>query len=262
MSRNERANKILEIVANRGTFDVVAAAKLMAVSTATIRRDFDELANYQHVTRTHGGISSVGKAFDLPIRYRTAKDSKGKHRIAKVAAAMIHRGDRIGINGGTTTTELGRELSRAQRLFTEDGEIGLTVVTNAVNIAVEMVIRPHIKIVVTGGVARPQSYELNGDFAAALLEGLVLDVSFIGVNGVDAVVGATANHEGEALVNRLLAEAAKKVVVLATREKLGQQAFARIFKPSQITTLLTDEPVEPEMRKAFEDQGVEVIVCE
>ena len=261
MSRNDRANKILEIVAKRGTLDVATVAKLMGVSAATIRRDFDELANHQHVTRTHGGVNAVGKAYDLPIRYRTVKDSRGKHRIAKVAAAMIHRGDRIGMNGGTTTTELGRELSRAHRLFAENGDIGLTVVTNAVNIATEMVIRPHIKIVVTGGVARPQSYELIGDFAAALLEGLVLDVAFIGVDGVDSVVGATANHEGEAVVDRLIADAAKKVVVLATLDKLGQQAFARILKPDKISTLLTDEPVEPDMRKAFEDQGVEVVVC-
>lgn len=262
MSRNERANRILEIVAKRGTLDVESAAKLIGVSVATIRRDFDELASKQHVTRTHGGISSFGGAYDLPIRYRTAKDSKGKQRIARVAAAMVHRGDRIGINGGTTTTELGRELSQMARLHAEDGDIGLTVVTNAVNIATEMVIRPHIKIVVTGGVARPQSYELIGDFAAGVLEGLVLDYAFIGVNGVDPFVGATANHEGEALIDRLIAEAAKKVVVLATSDKFQVQAFARILKANRIDILITDEAPDPEMSQAFEDQGVEVIVCE
>jgi DeoR family transcriptional regulator of aga operon len=142
-----------------------------------------------------------------------------------------------------------------------DGDIGLTVVTNAINIATEMVIRPHIKIVVTGGIARPQSYELIGDFASGLLDGLILDIAFLGVNGVDAEVGATANHLGEAKIDQLIADAAKKVVVVATTDKIGYQAFARICRPAQIDMIITDEELDPAVRKRFEEQGVEVVVC-
>lgn len=262
MSRNERANRILELVAKRGSLEVDSTSKVLGVSVATVRRDFDELTSRQLVTRTHGGIDAVGKAYDLPIRYKTAKDSRGKLRIAKVAAAMVQRGNRIGLNGGTTTTELGRELSAAHRLIGEDGDIGLTVVTNAVNIAAEMVIRQHIKIVVTGGVARPQSYELIGDYAESVLEGLALDIAFLGVNGIDAEIGATANHEGEAKIDRMIAERAKIVVVVTTADKIGIQAFARICKPNQVDVLITDEQIDPELRRALEDQGVDVVVCE
>lgn len=262
MSRNDRVNRILELVAKRDSLDVDTAAKLLNVSPATARRDFDELAARQLVIRTHGGINAVGKAYDLPIRYKTAKDSRGKLRIAKAAATLVQKGYRIGMNGGTTTTELARELINSSKLFADEGDIGLTVVTNAVNIATEMVIRPHIKIVVTGGIARPQSYELIGDYASSVLEGLVLDIAFIGVNGVDPEIGATANHEGEAKIDQLIADAAKKVIVVTTAEKIGQQAFARIYKPSQIDAIMTDEPIDPEVRKRFEDQGVEVIVCD
>jgi DeoR family transcriptional regulator of aga operon len=262
MSRNERVNRILELVAKRGSLDVDSAAKTLGVSVATVRRDFDELASRQLVTRTHGGIDAVGKAYDLPIRYRTAKDSRGKLRIAKTAAAMVQRGNRIGLNGGTTTTELGRELAQAHRLIAEDGDIGLTVVTNAVNIATEMVIRQHIKIVVTGGIARPQSYELIGDYAAPVLEGLALDIAFIGVNGIDAEIGATADHEGEARIDWLIAAAAKKVVVVTTADKVGNQAFARICKPGQVDVLITDKEIDPELRKALEAEGIEVIISE
>jgi DeoR family transcriptional regulator of aga operon len=262
MSRNERVNRILELVAKRGSLDVESAAKTLGVSVATVRRDFDELASRQLVTRTHGGIDAVGKAYDLPIRYRTAKDSRGKLRIAKTAAAMVQRGNRIGLNGGTTTTELGRELAQAHRLIAEDGDIGLTVVTNAVNIATEMVIRQHIKIVVTGGIARPQSYELIGDYAAPVLEGLALDIAFIGVNGIDAEIGATADHEGEARIDWLIAAAAKKVVVVTTADKVGNQAFARICKPGQVDVLITDKEIDPVLRKALEAEGIEVIISE
>lgn len=261
MSRNERANRILELVAKSGHLDVEGAAKALKVSLATVRRDFDELANRQLVTRTHGGIQAVASAYDLPLRYKTAKDSRQKQRIAKAAAAMVERGARIALNGGTTTTEIGRELLSAAHLVAGEGEVGLTVVTNAVNIATEMVVRPYIKIVVTGGVARPQSFELIGEPAAQVLDGLVLDIAFIGVNALDIEHGATANHEGEAKVGNLLAKAAKKVVVVATSEKLDQAAFARICKVNEINTLITDNKISTAQRKEFENKGVEVIVC-
>lgn len=261
MSRNERINRILELVSKRGALDVETASTALKVSLATIRRDFDELSNRQLVHRTHGGIQAIGAAYDLPIRYKTAKEDRGKQRVARVAAAMVERGYRIGLNGGTTTTELARDLATSAKLHVPDGDVGLTVVTNAINIATEMVIRPHIKIVVTGGVARPQSYELIGDFAASVLDGLVLDIAFLGVNGVDPVTGATANHEGEAKIDQLIADAAKKVVVITTADKIGHQAFARICKPSQIDVIMTDEEPAPEIRKQFEEQGVELIVC-
>lgn len=261
MSRNERINRILELVSKAGALDVDSAAHSLKVSLATIRRDFDELSNRQLVHRTHGGIQAIGAAYDLPIRYKTAKEDRGKQRIARVAAAMVTKGMRIGLNGGTTTTELARELASSQRLHASEGEIGLTVVTNAINIATEIVIRPHIKIVVTGGVARPQSYELIGDFASRVLDGLVLDIAFLGVNGVDPVTGATANHEGEARIDQLIALSAKKTVVVTTSDKIGYQAFARICRPDQIQTIVTDENLDPDLRVQFEDQGVEVIAC-
>jgi DeoR family transcriptional regulator, aga operon transcriptional repressor len=261
ITRNERANRILELVAKHGSLEVDAAAEALKVSLATIRRDFDELSNRQLVHRTHGGIQAIGASYDLPLRYKTAKESKGKARIAKVAAGLVERGARIGLNGGTTTTELARELARSSKFVPHESDIGLTVVTNAVNIATEMVIRPNIKIVVTGGVARPQSYELTGEYASAVLDGLVLDIALLGVNGVDPVNGATANHEGEARVDQMIADAAKEVVIVTTASKIGETGFARFCKPSQISKIITDDDIDPKLRKAFEEQGVEIIVC-
>jgi len=261
MSRNERINRILELVSKSGALDVDQAAETLKVSFATIRRDFDELSNRQLVHRTHGGIQAIGAAYDLPIRYKTAKEDRGKQRVARKAASLVEKGQRIGLNGGTTTTELARELALSPKLHESDNEVGLTVVTNAINIATEMVIRPHIKIVVTGGVARPQSYELIGEFSSGVLDGLVLDIAFLGVNGVDPDVGATANHEGEARVDQLIADSAKKVVVVTTADKIGTQAFARICRPNQIDAIITDRELPAEMKTAFEHQGVEIIVC-
>lgn len=261
MSRNERLNQILGMVAKTGSLDVEKAAETLKVSVATIRRDFDALADKQLVNRTHGGVQATGAAYDLPLRYKTAKGASGKVDIAKAAAAMVSRGAVIGLNGGTTTTEIARALASSPHLANQDGSIALTVVTNAINIATEMVVHPQIKVVVTGGVARPHSYELIGEYAAGVLEGLVFDIAFLGVNAVDAEVGATAVHEGEARINQLIAERAKKVYVVSVSEKIGNRAFARIIKPNQIDAILTDAPLSAGLTEEFKEQGVEIIVC-
>ena len=261
MPRNERLNRILEVVSKRGALDVEAASKQLGVSAATVRRDFDELSTRQLVIRTHGGISAVGKAYELPMRYRMAKESRGKVRIARAAAAMVQKDSRIGLNGGTTTTALARELTADSKLMADEGEIGLTVVTNAVNIATEMVIKPYIKIVVTGGIARPQSYELIGNYAESILDEFTLDIAFLGVNAMDAKIGATANHEGEAHIGGQLSRAASKTIVLTTSDKVGKQAFARICRPHEVSAIMIDEPLDQDLHDAFSDAGIEVIVC-
>jgi DeoR family transcriptional regulator of aga operon len=261
VSRNERMNLILGLVAKRGSLDVQEASDELKVSLATIRRDFDALAAKQLLNRTHGGVQATGASYDLPLRYKTAKGATGKLGIAKTAASLVKRGDVVALNGGTTTTEIARALAASPHLANNDGKVALTIVTNAINIATELVVHPQIKVVVTGGVARPKSYELIGDYAAGLLEGLVFDIAFVGVNAVDPKVGATANHEAEAKINQLLAESAGKVYVVTIAEKIGERAFARIIKPHQINAILTDGPLSVELQTGFSNEGVEVIVC-
>lgn len=262
MSRNERVNRILELVSGSGSLDVDDAARLLDVSVATIRRDFDELSDRQLVVRTHGGIQAIGGSYDLPIRYKTAKSSQVKRRIAERAVEMVQRGMILGMNGGTTTTELARHLGQSPSLHPIGGDIGLTVVTNAINIATELVIRPHIKIVVTGGVARPQSYELTGDWGGGILDSLSIDIAFMGVNAVHPSYGAMAQHEGEAVINRKMADAASRVVVVTTSDKVGIRAFAKFCPPERIHAIVTDSDIGPQVRKEFEREGTEVVLVD
>ncbi|MBB3728575.1 DeoR/GlpR family DNA-binding transcription regulator [Nonomuraea dietziae] len=199
MSRYDRWNSILELLAQEGRLSVEDAAEALDVSTATIRRDFDQLAQQQMLMRTRGGAVAQSVSYDLPLRYKTARHADEKHRIAAAAAELVSPGAVIGMNGGTTTSELARSLATRSTL-----EAGFTIVTNALNIASELTVRQHVKIVVTGGVARPQSYELIGPLAGGVLEQVTLDVAFLGVDAIDVELGASAHHEGEASVNNLL----------------------------------------------------------
>lgn len=260
MNRYERLNAILELVAERGRIDVETLADELAVSTATIRRDLDHLAQQQFLTRTRGGAVAHSVAYDLPLRYKTARQATEKQRIGQAAADLVAVGMVIGINGGTTATEVARAIAtRTDLRSPNEGRRAITIVTNAVNIANELTVRPHVKIVVTGGVARPQSYELAGPLATHILEGVSLDLAILGADAVDPLYGASAHHEGEADINKLMASRARRVVVVADSSKIGGQAFARIRRPEEIDMLITDVGVGDDAVAKFEEAGVQVM---
>ncbi|MDL2075030.1 DeoR/GlpR family DNA-binding transcription regulator [Streptomyces sp. GXMU-J15] len=257
MSRDARWKALLELLVERGRLDVEEAATELSVSAATIRRDFDQLAEQQMLVRTRGGAVVHGVSYELPLRYKTARHASEKERIAKAVAALVSPGEAVGLTGGTTTTEVARALAVRGDLAT--GSPALTIVTNALNIANELAVRPQFKIVVTGGVARPQSYELIGPLADGVLGQITLDVAVLGVVAFDATHGAAANDEAEAAINRLLCERAGRVIVAADSSKLGGRAFARICDASTVDTLVTDAAAGADTVRRFQEAGVEVV---
>ncbi len=259
MDRYARWNTLLEILAEDGRISVEDAAERLDVSQATVRRDFDQLAQQQMITRTRGGAVANTVSYDLPLRYKSARNISEKQRVGTAAAAMVTPGMVVGMNGGTTTTEVARALATRPDLINNTDGSALTIVTNALNIANELIVRPHVKIVVTGGVVRPQSYELIGPLATGVLRELSLDIAFLGVDAVDVTLGAAAHHEGEASINGLMAARARRVVILADSSKLGRHAFARICPIERIETLITDTGATDEVVAPFSAASVKVL---
>jgi DeoR family transcriptional regulator of aga operon len=259
VDRYARWNALLELLAETGRVSVEDAADRLTVSQATIRRDFDQLAQQQMITRTRGGAVANGVSYDLPLRYKSAKHSAEKQRIGAAAAALVVPGTVVGLNGGTTMTEVARALAVRPDLNAAGDGAQLTVVTNALNIANELLVRSRMKIVVAGGVVRPQSFELVGPLGGALLREVTLDIVLLGVDAVDVQLGAAAHHEGEASMNSLMVARAKRVVIIADSSKLGGHAFARICPIERIGTLVTDSGASPDMLDAFRAAGVEVV---
>ena len=263
MNRQSRLNAILELLVRHGSLEVDEAALSLHVSSATIRRDFDTLAEQQLLNRTHGGAVATGGSFKLPLTYKIARQEDAKKRIAAVAAAMVERHQVVGLNGGTTTTEIARMLASSPTFA--PGSVGdppaLTVVTNALNIATELTVRHQIKIVVTGGVARPQSYELTGPYAEQVLNDVVIDIAFVGVEGLDPHVGATARHEDEARVNQQIAARAARLVIVTDSSKFERRAFAMIRTPEQIDTIITDDGISEKATAILESAGVKIVIA-
>lgn len=259
MERYARWNALVELVTERGRVTVDEAAAQLRASPATIRRDLSQLAGQQLVTRTRGGAVATGVWHDLPLGYKTVRHAAEKRRIGAAAARLVEPGMVVGLSGGTTATEVARVLAGRPDLAGRGDVPQLTVVTNALTIATELVARSGVKVVVPGGVARAQSYELVGPLGGALLQEVALDLVLLGVDAIDPSQGAAAHHEGEAAINRLMVERAAGVVVIADGSKLNGRAFARICPIDRIDTLVTDSGVSQEIRDSFQAAGVRVL---
>jgi DeoR family transcriptional regulator of aga operon len=246
----DRLAVILEELSNGGSVAVADLWPRLGVSAATIRRDLELLEGQRLLNRTHGGAVAHGLLYELPLRYKTARHQDEKRRIALEAAGRVRDGAAIGLTGGTTTTEVARALLDRPKL---------TVVTNALNIAGELAVRPNVKLVVTGGLARMESYELVGPLAEQSLAELHVDIAFVGVDGLSTHDGLTTHHEVEAHTNRALIERAGRVIVVADGSKLGAVAFARICPIGAADELIT-AGADPDAVAQFREEGLTVTV--
>lgn len=259
MNRAERSSEILAVLAREDSVDVDRLVGHLGVSPATVRRDLDALASRQLLVRTHGGAARGSVAYDLTERYRLDDDA-GKRAIASHASQLVTRGMVVGLSGGTTTAMVAQMLGMRPDLRDQSGRPTLTVVTNSVNIASTLAVRTHIKVVVSGGVMHPHSYELVGPFAEETLGRLTCDVSFIGVDGMDPVHGFSVNEDSEAVVNAMIAARAQRAWVIADSIKIGTRAFATLPHVPGLG-LITDELVSAADVAAFNKSGHDVVVA-
>ncbi|MDH2904217.1 MAG: DeoR/GlpR family DNA-binding transcription regulator [Actinomycetota bacterium] len=257
MIRHERLVLMLEMLASTGTLSVDSVVKEFGVSTATARRDLDELHSQHLLTRSRGGALPLAATYDLPMRYKSVQHSDEKQRIARAAATLIRPASVFGLNGGTTTIEIARQFVVPSDKGQSD-PTPITIVTNAINIAVELALRPNVKLVLTGGVVRPESYELVGPLSRGVIENVSIDVLFLGVNGLSPFFGAMAANESEAETNRLMVSRSATTVVVTDSSKLGQHAFSRVCESKDIDLIITDDGAAADIVEAFRNEGVEV----
>jgi DeoR family transcriptional regulator of aga operon len=242
---------ILQTLTEQPSVEVSRLAALFAVSEATLRRDLALLEEQRLLTRTHGGAVAQDVGFELPVRYRGGQRRAEKRAIARAAAAELPPGPHVvAFTGGTTTSEVARGLADRSEL---------TVVTNALNIAMDLVLRPRVKLIVVGGVTRPQSYETVGPWAEDVVAAVNIGTVFVGVDGLSARGGLTTHDETEARINRAMIDRAERVVVVADSSKLGRVMLARIAALDSADVVITDGGAAEEVEE-LEAAGLRVMV--
>ncbi|HEY2469161.1 MAG TPA: DeoR/GlpR family DNA-binding transcription regulator [Terracidiphilus sp.] len=256
---DKRAKEILRLLLNSGKASVDELTTALGTSPASIRRDLIRLESNGLVTRTHGGamLSGSGNAvyepfrFDASFQVREDRFAAEKQRIARAAASLIQENETVGFAAGTTTTLVARQLLHRKNIH---------VVTNAVNIGMELSSTARLETMLTGGNLRwAGAFSLVGPGAIEALTVVVMDRLFLSATGVDAEHGATLIQPDEAAVFRAMARQARQVIVVADSSKVGRVSPAVVCPAADIDLLITDNGISEEAAKAFADAGVKLL---
>ena len=250
VQRKQRLHQIVASVVENVSLDVPTLAAQYGVSQATIRRDLELLEEQQLVSRTRGGATTHMAFNDLPLGYKTSQNQSEKTRIAQSAVQFLDGARVVGMTGGTTLQEFARQLLNRR---------GLTVVTNALNIATNLVSNPGLRVFAAGGEVRASSQEVVGPSAESFLSEYNIDVSFLGVDGVDISAGCTNYDPIGARVNDIMHLRSKLTIVLADSSKIGRVALATVCPMSAVDVLITDVGAPDSAVEAIRRQGCRVI---
>jgi DeoR family transcriptional regulator of aga operon len=257
--QTERWSEIIDRLMNAQSLGIPETAAALNVSEATIRRDFDQLAEQGLLRRVRGGAMPNNVLIQMPLRFRAARFTDEKERIARAAAELVEPGAIIGLTGGSTAAALVRTLIRRAEGMPNSPEPAFTIVTNALDIAYDLVSRPRFTVMVTGGIVRDQSFELFGSMATKLLEDRRFDLCFFSVDAINAQFGPTSRDEGEAVMGREMANCADRVIVIADGSKVGRHAFTRIVPLGQVDVLVTDRSAPEQAVRDIRAAGCDVI---
>lgn len=248
----ERKELILRWLERVEFLTVAELADKLRVSSATIRRDLAELAKEGLLVRTHGGAMSRSRfALEPPYQAKEVTYMEEKRRIGRQASALVQDGEAIFINAGTTALELARNLKQRQEL---------TVMTNGVNVALELLSAPDILVILTGGILREKTLALAGPLAEQSVRDLRVTKAFLGVNSVDLRRGIAMYSQMEAEANKAFVEIAEEITVIVDASKFHTTAFALIAPLTSIHRVITDNRVTLDIVEHLQAHHIEVIV--
>jgi DeoR family transcriptional regulator of aga operon len=252
---SNRRERIVSLLREQGSVQIPALAERFRVSTQTLRKDLNFLDDKGICTRSSGGailkrrpLSPTEQAIDV----KRALFADEKIRIGRSAAALIKNDESVLLDSGTTTLQVARHISPTA---------ALVVVTNDVGIMNELVARESVQLVFLGGTLRRKNLSFYGTQTERTLQDLHVDKLFLAADGFDIEMGITTHFEPEALLNRMMCQAASEIIVVADSSKFGRICLHKILEPLGIAKLVTDAGIPDSAREALTRIGVEVIIA-
>jgi DeoR/GlpR family transcriptional regulator of sugar metabolism len=253
-SGDMRRERILEMIQEDGHVKVVDLSRIFRVSEVTVRQDLEKLESEGMVVRDHGGaylksITSQVRSFTLQQRDNMDK----KILIGKKAAGFVSDGDTIILDSGTTITELAKNLLTRKEL---------TVITNALNIAMILGGEPSINVIMTGGEFKAPTLSLTGQKAAAFFNDLHVGKLFLATAGISLKSGLTYPSISDLVVKKAMIDAADIVYLLADSTKIDKSSLASLGALSLVDCLITDKGLLDKHRQLFDEHDIEYIIAE
>ena len=253
MFAEERKQRILAALQRTPAVRITELGRTLRVSHASVRRDLADLERAGLLKRTHGGAVSPGlSGLEPSVAEKQDQYRAEKLAIAALAAGLVQQGDTIFLDAGSTTRQIARELRHRH---------GITVVTNALNIAWELA-SSDLELVLTGGQLRRGVLSQVGPLAEQAISVLHVDKLFLAANGVDIDKGLTTPNLLEAQTKRAMVSSATTVFLVADHSKFGRVTFGRICGVDRLHGVIADDGLPSEVTKAIEQLGVKVYLAE
>ncbi|HEY6801958.1 MAG TPA: DeoR/GlpR family DNA-binding transcription regulator [Pyrinomonadaceae bacterium] len=241
MLKTERDKEILRQLLKDGEVMVEQLAARFETSPATIRRELSDLEEAGLLRRIHGGAIQVEPMLYEPFR-RLSSFADHEHiraaekrRIGLAAAEIIKDGEVVALSAGTTTTQVGRSIHDRK---------DVTIVTNAINIAMELSHRVNLKIIMTGGTLNRSCFALTGPSGIESVNKMFYDQAFIGVDGIHPEHGLTSDRSELAAMSRAIIQQSRKTVVVADHSKFGKVGKTLIAPVEKADLIITDKSTQ------------------
>jgi len=246
----ERQQKIEDLVKQNVSVQVNELATQFKVSESTIRRDLQEMETNGLLVRTHGGAMEVSRSnYEMSFREKEVENISAKQKIGEIAAAMVQDGDTIILDSGTTTLEIAKRITAKS----------VTVITNSIDIALEISNRENIELIVAGGSLRHTTRAMVGTLTENVFKNFRVNKAFVGVNGISIKDGFTTPSFLESQVKKTIIEVAEKAIIVADASKFNKVYFSIIGELKDAASIITSESIDKEMQIKFKELGVVII---
>lgn len=249
----ERRNEILEKLQTDRRVVVSELSQLYDVSEETIRRDLEKLVNDGYAIKSYGGaVINENINIELPFNIRKNRNILGKQHIADLVADLVKDGDSLMLDASTTAVYIAKALQ-------EKGRKNLTIITNSIEIIIELFDIQDWTVLSTGGVSREGSFALVGPQTDRMLTCYHVDKAIISCKGIDISAGFTDSDDLHANNKRTMLAAAKEKILAIDSSKFDRVAFTEIGTLDDLTAVITDEKPEGKWLQVFKDSGVQCI---
>ncbi|CAH2212155.1 DeoR/GlpR family DNA-binding transcription regulator [Tepidibacter aestuarii] len=252
MLARDRQNKILERLNQQGSIKVSKLIELFNVSIETVRRDLEYLEKEGLLKRVYGGaVLEEVNSKELNFKVREIKDVDLKKEIAKIATRYVKEGDSIALDVSTTNHEFAKELKNHFN--------NLTIITNSINIALELSDMKNYNIVLVGGLLRHEERCLVGNLAETLLDEFHIDTTFLSMSGISVNAQLTDYGFGEVGVKKKMICIGQKTIVLAQSTKFDVACLLNVATFDDIDMIITDSKLNKNILQKYLDLGVDII---
>lgn len=250
----ERRNAILEKLQAERRVVVSELSILFDVSEETIRRDLEKLENEGYAIKSYGGaVLNENANLDLPFNIRKNKNVIGKQKIAELLSDIIHDGDYLFLDASSTAVAIAKAIKHKK---------DITIITNSLEIAIELLEVPDCKVISTGGEIVSTAFGLVGHVTDKTIRSYYVDKAIVSSKGFELDKGFTDSDERHANNKRSMLESAKMKILAIDSSKFDRVAFAKIGDLRDITMIVTDEKPAEEWLKKMEEYQVECIYPE